>query len=494
MIVGAPVCLWDYGATGDGATDDSDALQAAFDAAAVASPKLKVVGASGAKYRITKQLNIDSGVPFDGNGCEIYVDGLTDSYVFDLSNNSIIYATEAPWHDVLVNMTDCSSGSTIVFNIDHCVGKVFDCVHVDFLTQTVVQYGNNCWVIEWRSCFFKTKSSSVATTYADAVYVPSGVTNAGENMKYTSCTFAGFDIVFDVSSGFGFTLVDCSIDYCQKVLVQESACDFTMLGGWIESNWNGNWFETRANSVNSYGNIRLTNMRVLMSAPASGTIDNYFWLNNGSTIVMNLDGVYFDGMGNYTPAYLSNTPNVLAYRAIQANVLTTLPMIGGILTDRTLAHAPTNYDWGTSAYADNGGTVTFVADAGPGGTGNGVVRLATAANKHTGINYQLNASPTTGTGVGILVIKFQYKLTAGTTGAQNGINVLVVGKSANGDLLTYSAATEITNADGTWRQYTGYSLYCNKREQWTVYIEGWDNGNSKLPQFDITNFSLEFTA
>jgi hypothetical protein len=106
----------------------------------------------------------------------------------------------------------------------------------------------------------------------------------------------------------------------------------------------------------------------------------------------------------------------------------------------------------------------------------------------------LTNSATIGKGVGILVVKFQYKLNGGSTSANNGINVLIVGRSTNGFVTTYSAAAEITNATSTWQQYNGYSLYCDKTQQWTVYIEGWDNNNGLLPQFDISNFSLEFTA
>ena len=71
MIDGASINVRDYGAVGDGTTDDTAALTAAF--AAASNNTVTVVGNAGDNYRITSSLAINQK-NFDGRGCTITKD------------------------------------------------------------------------------------------------------------------------------------------------------------------------------------------------------------------------------------------------------------------------------------------------------------------------------------------------------------------------------------------------------------------------------------
>ncbi len=56
----------DYGAVGDGTTDDAAAIQAAIDAAAAKGCGVELE--SGREYRVSAAVVLPLGVPFNGNG------------------------------------------------------------------------------------------------------------------------------------------------------------------------------------------------------------------------------------------------------------------------------------------------------------------------------------------------------------------------------------------------------------------------------------------
>ena len=83
MIAGAPVNVQDYGAVGDGVTDDTAAIQLALNSGAK-----EVVGIAGNTYRVSSTftyvsggvtenvaLNLPQGVTFNGNGCKFVYTG-----------------------------------------------------------------------------------------------------------------------------------------------------------------------------------------------------------------------------------------------------------------------------------------------------------------------------------------------------------------------------------------------------------------------------------
>lgn len=87
MITGAPINVEDYGAIGDGVTDNAAALQAAFDAG------VYVVGAPGATYKCNAQLNIQNKTFF-----------LADIKILFASNNGIVYTSNDS--DTILNVTN----------------------------------------------------------------------------------------------------------------------------------------------------------------------------------------------------------------------------------------------------------------------------------------------------------------------------------------------------------------------------------------------------
>jgi hypothetical protein len=84
------IFLKDFGAIGDGVTDDTSAIQLAINHAQ--STNTKIFGSSGSSYKITSKLSItSSNVFFDGNGCRFlnYIQNVTAADpLFEISGTS----------------------------------------------------------------------------------------------------------------------------------------------------------------------------------------------------------------------------------------------------------------------------------------------------------------------------------------------------------------------------------------------------------------------
>lgn len=80
----------DFGAKGDGTTDDTAAIQAALDAGAALSTLATVVGA-GLDYKVSSTLSVPFDVLFDGQGCTITP--TMDDHVINIAKGGYVHNT-----------------------------------------------------------------------------------------------------------------------------------------------------------------------------------------------------------------------------------------------------------------------------------------------------------------------------------------------------------------------------------------------------------------
>lgn len=91
MIKGAPVNVLDYGAIGDGVTDDTAAIQAAFDAAAAAkaaAAQTYVVFPPGSVFVISAKIDVDD-VSIQGNGATLLANSAFT--IMEINGNGQMY-------------------------------------------------------------------------------------------------------------------------------------------------------------------------------------------------------------------------------------------------------------------------------------------------------------------------------------------------------------------------------------------------------------------
>ena len=84
MIAGAPVNVIDFGAVGDGITDDSAAFQSAQ------ASTTRLVLEAGATYKINSDVNFNGDITIDGNDATILVDGNNGIFDFEGAATNVI--------------------------------------------------------------------------------------------------------------------------------------------------------------------------------------------------------------------------------------------------------------------------------------------------------------------------------------------------------------------------------------------------------------------
>ena len=75
----------DYGAAGDGITDDTAAIQAAIDAAKGTGQKVTTVFIPAGNYRLTDEISIDRRVNIQGTGVGSQIYQSADEHLFSIS-------------------------------------------------------------------------------------------------------------------------------------------------------------------------------------------------------------------------------------------------------------------------------------------------------------------------------------------------------------------------------------------------------------------------
>jgi hypothetical protein len=139
MIEGAAVNVKDFGAVGDGVTDDTTAIQAAIDAAFDATktyvnhtgstknrPQISVNFESGAEYLISSTITAPEGIRLIGNNCTIktssaidmiHIEGSTGSYysgAFSGIENMLILGNDVATKGVFIEIVNWSNYENVI--------------------------------------------------------------------------------------------------------------------------------------------------------------------------------------------------------------------------------------------------------------------------------------------------------------------------------------------------------------------------------------------
>jgi len=212
MIKGAPVNVLDFGAVGDGVTDDTAAIQAAVDAAG----KGTVYFPQGS-YLITTCINVTtgpgisrSGISFVGEGGRralVTIIGSTSNWMFDVTGTAWTY-----WKGLyLVNgSTNHSFGGILLggtVTAEQCLYHSFDNVYVELYSPSApasygtIGYGvigseENTWQATQTFAntpfIFSTAYSIISTDYPSPYQTPEASHSVGVN------TFSGENLAVSI--------------------------------------------------------------------------------------------------------------------------------------------------------------------------------------------------------------------------------------------------------------------------------------------------------
>ena len=208
MIEGAAVNVKDFGAVGDGTTDDTTAIQAAIDAAELSNTKLIF---DGKTYKLNSRITIDiSKVLIDGQGSTLDFSGISSGEAILITGSS----SQPPYYQAQHSISnleifgDTSAGTTgyeyaqngkhgIVFS-DNGGGINASPSHLKLYNLNIhhfdeaLRFEDSSYLISFYGC-------DVWQSYT-AVSGPSGFSDYGENINF----FGG--VIYQVRNG-------CKIDH-----------------------------------------------------------------------------------------------------------------------------------------------------------------------------------------------------------------------------------------------------------------------------------------
>jgi hypothetical protein len=363
------VSVKDFGAVGDGVTDDTAAIQAAIDAVN-AIGNGSVVFSPSAQYKCNA-LTIDpTTTGIVGNGATLNFTSMTTGNAFSIlpvtasgtrNQKTFVHSISG----LLCNGPGLAVTAVVAVNINDTSGSnlnsglVFrDCSFVNFAKDVI--FGNGAFCTLFDHCNF-TITGGTATTYS--INVPSTSSNAGERNVFSNCMWNNRDKVCLHENSNGNTFfTSCSFDYSATNVMQISAGSVTITTSHIEQSSDADyWFAVSGaqsqlaildseihiqaakpnfsplycDATSTQMGIVLDNVRVVGNNPVT---QNIFVAGTGHTIIRNLSQPTSIGTN-----LASASQNQLAYGDFEdANYTADWTLSSGAIRSSAASHAGTH--------------------------------------------------------------------------------------------------------------------------------------------------------
>jgi hypothetical protein len=446
MIEGATVNVLDFGAVGDGVTDDTAAIQAAIDYAETFTNG-HVVLAPSAAYKCNSGLTLDTNrASITGYGATLDFSGATTGSMLTIlqSENSGNLRNPLngshPITSIIFKGPGLATTAVRAILIEdtaspYTVSRVTirDCAFIDFAKDARLSDGAFCTTFE--NCNFTT-TAGAATTYS--IEVPSGTTNAGERNMFINCMWNNRSKCIDHANPNGnMFLMGCSMDYGIEQL-NVSGGSVYLIGCHLEGdNDTGYWFAV--GGTNSL--ISMTDCEIVLQAGRT----NFAIFSCDSSCTAG--GVYLD---NCRYAHASGAMTVPLIAGTGRSMVSNFRTLALGVVPNVLSFYQNQLAYGTFESANYTAEWTLVA---------GAIRSAVSARTGT---YSLSLPASTGVTPEALVDvagrvgqrafgEYWYRIT-GITGTGGNFYVRQRWLDAAGNVLSETASTPVTTDVAEWTQ------------------------------------------
>jgi hypothetical protein len=301
------VSVKDFGATGDGTTDDTTAITNAITA---------VTALSGTLYFPPGTYRLTSAITYDVSNCRLYGQRATLKWDANSVSGSAALTVQSSLTtssgNIIIQQNVASQIEGLTFDTTNLVSKIavlvqtsagganggvrFNrCTFFVGVSGSGVYIGNHSYLIAFTNCYFALVNTLVSPrTGTIGVSIGNG-TNTSENVSFSQCIFDSLGICLQILNGFA-TCSNCSFDYYVTNAIQMTNGSAHLVACNSETTSNTTWF-----TINGLGELYLTNCR-LDVAIATNTQTYPFFYSTGASneTQINIDGLFLSIASGWT--------------------------------------------------------------------------------------------------------------------------------------------------------------------------------------------------